>query len=107
MRIYKLWLDDIRKPPDFEWLWVTTSKQMITWLDLFGDKCYEIELDHDLGAEENGNGYDVLKWIEEKVYLNKNWVPPKIGIHTDNPVAKERMIQAVKSIDKIVKENEL
>jgi hypothetical protein len=45
----------------------------------------KISLDHDLGLEEAGTGYDVAKWIEEATYnktLNKlNW-----NIHSANPV---------------------
>jgi len=44
------------------------------------------------------SGYDVLVWIENEVVLNGR-KPPIMHIHTANPVARERMVMAVESIN--------
>jgi hypothetical protein len=93
----KLWLDDERTPPSGEWVWVKTSLDAIKALRK--DTFEEISLDHDLG-EEAGTGYDVLKYLEAEVYRSHEYQPPKILIHTANPVARARMVQAVESIKK-------
>jgi hypothetical protein len=60
----------------------------------------EISLDHDLGPEEAGDGYQVLVWIERQV-ATRAWVPPVIHIHTANPVARLRMEAALRSIERL------
>jgi hypothetical protein len=50
-------------------------------LDLKENKVEEISLDHDLGDDQKGTGYDVLLWIEEQVFL-KGYVPPKISVRS-------------------------
>lgn len=68
-----------------------------------------ISLDHDLGETGIGarTGYDVLTWLEEKVFT-EDFIPPKIIIHTGSPAARQRMVQAVKKIEdraKLIKYN--
>ena len=95
----KIWLDDHRRPPDTNWVWVDNSKAVIDMLSRF--QVSEISLDHDLGDENlYGNGYQVLLWIEEKVFTDTNYVPPIIQIHTANPVARQKMLAARNSIDR-------
>tara|TARA_R110000782_G_scaffold23881_8_gene62037 strand:- start:863 stop:1084 length:222 start_codon:yes stop_codon:yes gene_type:complete len=56
-----------------------------------------ISLDHDLGLDERGTGYDVLIWIEDAV-ATKGFVPPAIQIHTANSSARQKMEAAALSI---------
>lgn len=49
-----------------------------------------LSLDHDLGDDETGTGYDVILWIEKEVFLN-GFVPPEIKIHTANVSARKKM----------------
>ncbi len=57
----------------------------------------ELSLDHDLGDDDHGTGYDVLLWIEEQVACH-GFVPPSINVHSANPAARRRMEQAIGSI---------
>lgn len=58
----------------------------------------EVSLDHDLGEDpEVGCGYDVVLYLEEQAALGKS-VPPKISIHSANPVGRQRMAQGIASI---------
>jgi hypothetical protein len=58
----------------------------------------DLSLDHDLGDDLRGTGYDVLLWIEEAVAL-ADFKPPRITIHSANPAARLRMDAAVRSIN--------
>jgi hypothetical protein len=92
----KLYLDDVRDPPD-GWQVVRTYDEAIRLLST--QKYEEISLDHDLGCfDANGKeytGYDLLKWLIERK-LNGEYVPPKIRIHTMNSVGMAKMIFSVK-----------
>lgn len=89
----KVYLDDMRSPPDKTWTLCKTARQAKE-LIIFEDVT-EISLDHDLGTKETG--YDVLLYIEWLV-LVKNWKAPKIHIHTANISARKKMELAVKKI---------
>jgi hypothetical protein len=54
----------------------------------------ELSLDHDLGDDLHGTGYDVLLWVEEAVVLS-GFQPPRITIHSANPAARQRMKAAL------------
>jgi hypothetical protein len=58
----------------------------------------EISLDHDLGDDARGTGYDVLLWIEQRVVEDFHYQPPIVHLHTANPAGKLRMERALASI---------
>ena len=62
MQPMKLWVDDIRTPPH-GWFWARNYTTAIACLK--ATAVYRISLDHDLGEESRGSGYDIAKWIEE------------------------------------------
>ena len=90
----KVFLDDMRTEPE-GWVLVKTAREAIELLQT--NDVEEISLDHDLGEEENGTGYDVISWLEKEVYQS-NFSPPVIHIHTANPVARERMKAGARNI---------
>lgn len=92
-----LYLDDIRDPPDFGWTIVRTARQAIDLLKT--NQVKVISLDHDLG-ENIESGYDVIKFIEEQAYINKEFNIPIIHIHTDNPVGRKNMELVLNSINR-------
>ena len=98
--IMKVYLDDERKPSK-GWILVTRPCDAISLLET--GLVAEISLDHDLG-EGNGDGYDVLLWIEREMIYNGR-KPPLIHVHTANPPARERMIRAVESINRFMVKN--
>jgi NAD+-processing family protein with receiver domain len=89
----KVFLDDIRNPPDDSWIVVRNYSDCISLLQT--GKVTVLSLDHDLGADETG--YDVAKWIEEKVFLY-SFNPPEITIHSANPVGRSNIEAALYSI---------
>ena len=58
----------------------------------------QISLDHDLGDDDRGTGYDVVLWIENAVY-NESFIPPKMRVHSANSSARQKMELGIKSIE--------
>ncbi len=98
-----IWLDDIRPAPS-GWVHCFKAAEVIALYNLSLEneqRINIISLDHDLGDAENGTGYDVLLYIEEKVFGGA--LPPQaIKIHSANPVGRKKMEQAISSIYGIV-----
>lgn len=95
--MYKIYLDDERTTPSYFDVRCYTAKEAIKVLSS-GIPIHTISLDHDLGDDSVGTGYDVLLWIEEQVHMNPYYDLPLILIHTANPSAREKMNAAVDNI---------
>lgn len=83
----KIFLDDDRKAPD-GWVqarWPEDVEQLLQTGEVT-----HLSIDHDLGDDQRGTGYDVLLWVEKEAVLN-GFVPPEITKHTANPAARLRM----------------
>jgi hypothetical protein len=93
----KIFLDDKRQPPE-GWLLVRWPQEAIELL--MTNTVEEISLDHDLGDDTHGTGYDVVLWIEEAV-ATREFVPPKILVHSDNPPARARMEAGIRNITRL------
>jgi hypothetical protein len=94
----KIWVDDIRTPPDDTWEWYKTSSEVITsfvnWQNNWytGDIVDVISLDHDLGGEDTTRG--IVLWM-----CQYNWWPVDIRVHSANPVGRdwiEKMVERYK-----------
>ena len=100
----KIFLDDLRIPPDNTWTTARTAQEAIFLLD--NSSIEIISLDHDLGIIEKfgreASGIDVINHIEKKVIENKNYIPPQILCHTQNPVGRENILRARNKILKLV-----
>ena len=90
----KVFLDDERETPN-GWIRVYWPDEAISLLET-GD-VEEISLDHDLGDDERGTGYDVLLWIEEAV-ITSDFIPPKIKVHSANSSARHKMELGISNI---------
>ncbi|HHQ4693522.1 cyclic-phosphate processing receiver domain-containing protein [Aeromonas hydrophila] len=91
----KLYLDDERKTP-VGWVRVFWPEEAIAWLKT--EMVTEISLDHDLGDDDRGTGYDVILWIENEVMTN-NFIPPQIHIHSANVSARRKMELRIMAIN--------
>ena len=98
----KIYLDDWRPAPD-GWTQTLTAQDTIAALARGG--VTDLSLDHDLGDDANGTGYDVLLWIEESVHL-RGFDPPRIAIHSSNASARVKMELAVEAIRRLVDSRE-
>ena len=98
MRVY---LDDERATPE-GWIRTYWPQEVITLLER---GCVtEVSLDHDLGDDERGTGYDVILWLEEAV-ATRGFRPPKIVVHSANASARLKMEAGILSIQRFVVDN--
>lgn len=91
----KIYLDDVRQAPPG---WVRTHWPDEVYELLLTGTVTEVSLDHDLGDDARGTGYDVIAWIEEAMHL-RQFSPPKIWIHSANSSARLRMQAGVVAIE--------
>ncbi|MDZ7890873.1 MAG: cyclic-phosphate processing receiver domain-containing protein [Rhodoferax sp.] len=94
MRIY---LDDERATPE-GWTRCYWPDEVIALLQT--DQVTEISLDHDLGDDKRGTGYDVILWIEEAVALH-GLKPPRLHVHSANASAREKMLAGIHTITRL------
>jgi hypothetical protein len=99
----KLWLDDVRKPPDSSWDWVKTAPDAINFLTYH--HVDGVSLDFDLGeggVTKGANGETVILpshspgagyGIDVARFILANFSPGEIAIsiHSQNPVGAKQM----------------
>jgi hypothetical protein len=90
----KIYLDDERPTPD-GWIGVRWPDEVIAHLET--GLVTDVSLDHDLGDDERGTGYDVVLWLEEAVAL-RGFVPPRMSVHSANSSARLKMEAGIRSI---------
>lgn len=90
----KVFLDDERATPA-GWTRVYWPEEAIALLE--SGRVEEISLDHDLGDDEHGTGYDVVLWIEEAV-ATRGFKPPRMQVHSANSSARQKMEQGIAAI---------
>lgn len=92
----KVYLDDERPTPE-GWVGVRWPEEAIALLK--SGIVEELSLDHDLGDDERGTGYDVVLWIEEAV-VTSGFRPPRIRVHSANTSARGKMLAGISSIER-------
>jgi hypothetical protein len=80
----KLWLDDLRTPPDETWAWVKTVDDAIALMQ--SHEVAQASLDHDLG-DDIPEGRKLVLWMAE----HQIWPTEAITIHSANPVGADHM----------------
>ena len=96
MRVY---LDDERTTPE-GWTRVYWPDEAIALLET--GQVRELSLDHDLGDDQRGTGYDVVLWVEEAVAL-RGFRPPRMRVHSANSSAREKMLAGIASIESLAR----
>ena len=99
----KVWLDDLREMPASYNRHARTAAEAIALLGT--GLVTSISLDHDLGDAENGTGYEVAKWSEQKAFAwaqgDSSGLPPLAWrIHSQNPVGVAHMTLALRNADR-------
>ena len=93
----KVWIDDVRKPPNEEdvfWYWAKSVKDAINAIESFEWQFIIelIDIDHDAGdyVNEGGDYIKVLDWLAE---TGRNY---PIHIHSMNAVGRENMQRIIR-----------
>jgi hypothetical protein len=89
-----VYLDDERQTPD-GFLRVYWPDEAIELLQT--EQVSVISLDHDLGDDTRGTGYDVVLWIEKQVFMT-DFIPPTILVHSANSSARIKMLAGIANI---------
>lgn len=85
----RIWLDDIRDPPDETWSIARSFsdvQHLFLLCAIFGEAPEVMSFDHDLGEEKDG--YDVIKWIVER---HPNFYPEVVLVHSANGPGAENI----------------
>lgn len=97
--IMKVYLDDERPCPA-GWTLARWPDEVIDLLQ--SNAVTHVSLDHDLGDDERGTGYDVVVWIEREVAMN-GFVPPHLSVHSANASARLKMEAGIRQIERLAK----
>ena len=90
----KLWIDDTRRPPSDDWLWIKTVKMAKSIIHhyehQYQDDTITIDLDHDAGdfAKDGGDYVEILNWLEREGIVDTGYF---FHIHSTNPVGVQNM----------------
>ena len=96
----KVYLDDGREAPE-GWVRVRWPEKVIELLKT--GQVTDLSLDHDLGDDVRGTGYDVVLWIEKAVATG-NFVPPRMAVHSANAPARAKMEAGLEKIQALVEQ---
>ena len=90
----KLWIDDMRQPPDDNWIWATSVNEAIPAIYHYErnilDDTILIDLDHDAGDKVSfgGDYIEILNWLERQDIVDTGY---SFHIHSMNPVGVQNM----------------
>lgn len=96
-----IFLDDVRMPPSLHWDVARTAERAYELIREASsmDRPIMVSLDHDLG-EDMATGYDLLNWLEKDIVTDEKFRPVLVfRIHSANPVGRDNMARAIKSIE--------
>lgn len=94
VNIIKLWIDDVRKPPSNEWIWVQSVVQAIPTIYMYERNMHDdtiiIDLDHDAGefVKYGGDYIEILNWLEREGIVDTGYF---FHIHSMNSVGVQNM----------------
>jgi hypothetical protein len=97
----RVFLDDERPTPQ-GWVRAYWPKEVIALLEAGG--VTEVSLDHDLGDDQRGTGYDVVLWVEEAVAM-RGFIAPKLTVHSANSSARAKMEQGIAKIVRLTSQS--
>lgn len=87
----KIWLDDVRQPPDDTWVWVKESEAAVSLLRYTEKEIEAVSLDHDLGLYDTG--VPVAEYLGRMV--SAPYRKTAVYIHSMNPVGVQRLLAAL------------
>jgi len=91
--MYRLYLDDIRTPPDGDWVVVRSTQEAIEVITQKGMPDF-MSLDHDLGGDDTTMVF--LKRLTNEIW-DGNSSPPKYQVHSANPIGAKNIVSYMES----------
>lgn len=88
---FKLFIDDVREPPDDTWVLARNCSEAELLVDDLGMPTM-MSLDHDLGDGESVMSF--LKWLVDVHYEAG---PPAYVVHSANPVGRDNIVAYMES----------
>lgn len=82
--MYKMFIDDVREPPQGEWVVVRSSDEALSYIQTNGMPAF-ISFDHDLGGDDTTMVF--LRKLVDHFWNGKD-VPPAYEVHSANPVGR-------------------
>ena len=89
----KVYLDDERATPE-GWVRCYWPDEAIRYLET--RQVTHLSLDHDLGDDVRGTGYDVVLWLEKTLHEDPTFPFPYVLVHSQNVSAKAKMELALR-----------
>lgn len=103
MKYFKIWVDDVRRPPNFdEYIWCRSTRDAIAAINMYEKNynydCIIIDLDHDAGdyVKQGGDYIKILDWLEEKRFVDTGYF---FRLHSMNPVGISNMRTIIQKND--------
>lgn len=91
--MYKLFIDDIRNPPQGDWVVVRSSDEALAYIQNNGMPAF-ISFDHDLGGDDTTMVF--LRKLVDFIW-NGDDDPPAYEVHSANPVGRKNIISFMES----------
>ena len=87
--MFKLFLDDLRSPPDGTWVVARSVAAAKVYITEYGVP-YQVSFDHDLGGQDTPA---LLHWLIEK-HLDEELdiTGITVSVHSANPVGRENIL---------------
>lgn len=91
--MYKMFIDDVRMPPQGDWVVVRSSNEAISYIQANGMPAF-ISFDHDLGGDDT-----TMVFLRDLVDLvwNGEDAPPAYEVHSANPVGRLNIVSFMDS----------
>lgn len=91
----KMYIDDVRCPPDDDWILVRSSDEAVAWVTQNGMPDF-ISFDHDLGGEDT-----TMVFLKKIVELGLK-PPNNYHVHSANPIGKQNIVSFVDSWKRVM-----
>jgi hypothetical protein len=91
--MYKMFIDDIRTPPNQGWIIARSSDEAFEYIKKNGMPSF-ISFDHDLGGDDTS--MKLLRKLESEFGDNIPF-PPDYAVHSANPVGSKNIVSFMES----------
>lgn len=98
----KIWLDDIRQPPDDSWMWCKSASDFTATFTSWHDKITEISFDHDIASYnyvgDEITGYHMFCVVEKHAFVHADYTIPKMHCHSSNGPGRKKITLGIERL---------